>query len=331
MSSIDSITLTINNGNAMSALGESLAETSLQKPTTIALRGDLGAGKTTLVQGLAKGLGITDRVQSPTFALESRYGDTLVHIDLYRLKNEEATAFLRHSEDFPGIRALEWSERATVKADIIINIQEAQKGGRTVTIEYHDVAIPSDDMQEVWRQNVMLPPPICRHMDTVAAVARACGSRLLAQGKAVRVQALVAAARCHDLLRFVDFAPTSTVWHASADEEATWKKYRAEYSRPHEEAAAKFLCNAGFALIGDIVREHGGDRVIRTASTTIEQLLLAYSDKRVIGEKIVTLHERFLDLGKRYDGGTMSESRRACYEGMQALEKRLFPDGDPLQ
>src|SRR5688572_26135307 len=57
----------------------------------LALSGDLGAGKTTFVQGLAEGLGITDRVMSPTFLLMRehpvKFGGKLYHIDLYRLEN----------------------------------------------------------------------------------------------------------------------------------------------------------------------------------------------------------------------------------------------------
>src|SRR5215212_194921 len=57
----------------------------------IGLRGDLGAGKTQIVKGFAKGLGIEARVQSPTFALIHEYKGgrlPLYHIDLYRLENE---------------------------------------------------------------------------------------------------------------------------------------------------------------------------------------------------------------------------------------------------
>jgi len=63
----------------------------------IALRGDLGAGKTTLTQGIAAGLGITARVTSPTFTLVNEYargsrGLRLIHIDIYRLGDTPETA-----------------------------------------------------------------------------------------------------------------------------------------------------------------------------------------------------------------------------------------------
>jgi len=71
----------------------------LQAGQILLLYGELGAGKTTFVQGLAKALGITDRVTSPTFVIASEYTvpshssiHTLVHIDLYRLEEGAAVA-----------------------------------------------------------------------------------------------------------------------------------------------------------------------------------------------------------------------------------------------
>lgn len=98
----------------------------------IALSGDLGAGKTTLVQGLAAGLGIRARVTSPTFTLVNEYagshGRRLLHIDLYRLgeKPEDAMAesatfgladLLGSADDWEAghgrhIVAIEWAGRA---------------------------------------------------------------------------------------------------------------------------------------------------------------------------------------------------------------------------
>ena len=73
------------------AIGESWAATA-RTGLVIALSGDLGAGKTQLVKGLAKGLGIAARVTSPTFALVNTYSGgrlTLFHLDLYRLDTRE--------------------------------------------------------------------------------------------------------------------------------------------------------------------------------------------------------------------------------------------------
>ena len=69
-------------------LGHVLGE-HVEAGQVIALQGDLGAGKTTLTQGIAIGMGIDDRVTSPTFTLVNEYGDgsrlRLIHVDTYRL------------------------------------------------------------------------------------------------------------------------------------------------------------------------------------------------------------------------------------------------------
>lgn len=81
------------------------------------LTGDLGAGKTQLVKGLAQGLGITERVQSPTFALVNEYRSgrwPLFHLDLYRLETPEQIHSAGLEEYlFPsrGITVVEWFER----------------------------------------------------------------------------------------------------------------------------------------------------------------------------------------------------------------------------
>src|SRR6185312_5141925 len=84
-------TLISHNPAETESLGESWGREA--KPgLVIALSGDLGAGKTQLVKGLARGLGITARVHSPSFTLVNIYAGgrlTLFHLDLYRLETRE--------------------------------------------------------------------------------------------------------------------------------------------------------------------------------------------------------------------------------------------------
>jgi tRNA threonylcarbamoyladenosine biosynthesis protein TsaE len=88
----------------------------LPPDTVLALHGDLGAGKTTLVQGLALGLGVSEPVTSPTFTLFNVHAGAkarLVHLDAYRLSGDEQLDALM-LEDFlisPWILAVEWPER----------------------------------------------------------------------------------------------------------------------------------------------------------------------------------------------------------------------------
>lgn len=82
----------------------------------IALSGDLGAGKTQLVKGLARGLGITARVHSPTFTLVNEYRGgrwRLFHLDLYRLETpaQIVAAGLEEYLQPDGVAVIEWAER----------------------------------------------------------------------------------------------------------------------------------------------------------------------------------------------------------------------------
>lgn len=83
--------LTLDGENDTIALGARLGR-KLKPGALILLRGELGAGKTTLARGLVKGAGLKARVSSPTFALANRYRGaklSIHHLDLYRLKAGE--------------------------------------------------------------------------------------------------------------------------------------------------------------------------------------------------------------------------------------------------
>jgi tRNA threonylcarbamoyladenosine biosynthesis protein TsaE len=102
------------SAEATRALGERLAA-ALPADATLALHGDLGVGKTTLVQGLAHGLGIRGPVTSPTFNILHLYRGTrtLVHLDAYRLDGAPQVAELM-LDDFlvsPYCLAIEWPDR----------------------------------------------------------------------------------------------------------------------------------------------------------------------------------------------------------------------------
>ncbi|MBA3531006.1 MAG: tRNA (adenosine(37)-N6)-threonylcarbamoyltransferase complex ATPase subunit type 1 TsaE [Ardenticatenales bacterium] len=97
------------------ALGAQLG-TLLRPGDTILLHGDLGAGKTHFTQGIARGLGITEAVRSPTFTLVNEYHEgrlPLYHIDLYRLMGDGEIATVGVEEYFEtdGVTVVEWPER----------------------------------------------------------------------------------------------------------------------------------------------------------------------------------------------------------------------------
>lgn len=109
------------------------------------LMGDLGAGKTTLVRGVLRGLGYTGRVKSPTYPLLETYqvGQLAVaHFDLYRLESPEAFIEAGFDEYVagPGVCFVEWPDRASGRlpaADWSLALTEIATGGRQITLEAH--------------------------------------------------------------------------------------------------------------------------------------------------------------------------------------------------
>ena len=108
------IGLTTESAEQTRALAAELAA-ALPPDTTLALHGDMGVGKTTFVQGLAQGFGVSEHVTSPTFAIYSIYqgsARTLVHLDAYRLGKKSALDELLIEEflQTPWCLAVEWPD-----------------------------------------------------------------------------------------------------------------------------------------------------------------------------------------------------------------------------
>lgn len=131
-----------NSPEETEALGEALAG-QLGPGSVIAFTGDLGAGKTAFVRGLARGLGIRERVTSPTFTIVNEYEGgklPLFHFDMYRLGSADEL-FDIGWEDYlarGGVCAVEWSENisAALEDDCLrVDIRRgAEDNQRIVTI-----------------------------------------------------------------------------------------------------------------------------------------------------------------------------------------------------
>ena len=123
------MTYTTNSPEQTEALGAALAKV-LSAGTILAYRGDLGAGKTAFTRGLARGLGCTDLVTSPTYTIVNEYLGgrlPLFHFDMYRLASSDDLWDIGWEDylDRGGICAVEWSE----------NVEDAMEGAVCVTIE----------------------------------------------------------------------------------------------------------------------------------------------------------------------------------------------------
>lgn len=109
----------------------------------IALRGGLGAGKTTFVKGFALGLGVDEEVTSPTYTIVSEYEGRLRlhHVDAYRLSGPEDFASVGGEElvgDSGGICLIEWSERisgALPPSAVVAEIEVEEDGSRLLRLD----------------------------------------------------------------------------------------------------------------------------------------------------------------------------------------------------
>ena len=124
------------------ALGQKLGA-SLPAGSVVAFRGGLGMGKTAFTRGLARGLGCTGRVTSPTFTIVNEYRGNipLFHFDMYRLESSDALFDIGWEDylDRGGILAVEWSRRVEDALEdplrISIRRDPERDTGRFITIE----------------------------------------------------------------------------------------------------------------------------------------------------------------------------------------------------
>jgi tRNA threonylcarbamoyladenosine biosynthesis protein TsaE len=147
MANIETLELQLNNSDETLKLGEIIGK-SLIPGSIIALVGDLGAGKTVLVKGIAKGLGVQEEPNSPTYVIMNSYEGRipLYHFDLYRISSEDELFGIGYDEFFfgDGVTAVEWADRVqgifpedTIKIEITIPESESEDSEtkRNIAIE----------------------------------------------------------------------------------------------------------------------------------------------------------------------------------------------------
>ena len=130
-----------NSPEETEALGERLAKI-LAPGTILAYRGDLGAGKTAFTRGLARGLGCTEQVTSPTYTIVNEYLGgrlPLFHFDMYRLRSSDDLFDIGWDDylERNGICAVEWSENVAdaMEDPVTVTIEKIGENSRRITVE----------------------------------------------------------------------------------------------------------------------------------------------------------------------------------------------------
>lgn len=122
--------------------GEAVAR-SLPNGSVVALYGDLGAGKTAFVRGMARGMGITARVSSPTFTIVNEYagnGRELLHFDMYRLGGADELFDIGWDDYLArgAVCAVEWSENVEDIFDgseVVVHIRKLSDAQREIEVK----------------------------------------------------------------------------------------------------------------------------------------------------------------------------------------------------
>jgi len=141
MTNTETIKIQLKNTKETLKLGEIIGK-SLKPGNIIALVGDLGAGKTVLVKGIAKGLGVDEEPNSPTYVIMNSYEGRipLYHFDLYRVSSEDELLGIGYDEFFfgDGVAAVEWADRVqgifpehTIKIEITIPKSDSEDSETT--------------------------------------------------------------------------------------------------------------------------------------------------------------------------------------------------------
>jgi tRNA threonylcarbamoyladenosine biosynthesis protein TsaE len=136
------VVLSSASPEATRAIGERIGA-ALAPGTVVLLRGPLGAGKTVLAKGIARGLGVEDEIISPTYTIVADYPGRipLAHVDLYRVEGATQIAGLGLDDLLagPGVTVVEWGEKLEPtllgREAVRVTISLEADGGRRIVVE----------------------------------------------------------------------------------------------------------------------------------------------------------------------------------------------------
>jgi len=139
------------NEKATKSLGLKIAQSlpSVISDMTVVLKGEMGAGKSTVVRSVLRGMGYKNIVPSPTYTLVEPYevqSGKIYHIDLYRISNPDELEFLGWSDLNDGLKFIEWPERVPLlfeQADLILSLEYISSGR---TLEFNSRTKKGDDI-----------------------------------------------------------------------------------------------------------------------------------------------------------------------------------------
>ncbi|MFH1012198.1 MAG: tRNA (adenosine(37)-N6)-threonylcarbamoyltransferase complex ATPase subunit type 1 TsaE [Candidatus Peregrinibacteria bacterium] len=314
----------------------------LKEGDIVFLFGELGAGKTHFVKGIAEGLGVTDLIKSPTYAYVNTYdlkkGRSLHHYDLYRLEPGDDVTSLGYEEtlaDPKAINVVEWADRLGdrlpsryIRVDILM-----EEDTRSIAIDFVYPTRLRDDMTQSYYEEWQTPLHVRAHSEKVTDVARQIAEVYIQKNQIVDINLIHTACMLHDLCRLCDFREIKKDRFQEGVTDAKWQKWaelRKKYKGVHHaDIASDFLKSCGFEETAEVIRLHKSVNIVREFKSynSLEKWIVYYADKRVKHAEIVNLAERFRD-GQARHGILNTPEQQAEFKEVEKrtydLEKMLF-------
>lgn len=329
-------------------LGERLAK-KLKASDTVLLYGDLGAGKTHFTKGLAQGLGIEEKIKSPTYTYVNKYQEVgsrkqeidLYHYDLYRLNEGDdltSIGFWESIEDENAINIVEWADRISGQAlhqienQVVVCISEI-KEGREIEIKFSRPTILTESEIENYYTEWATPMHVRDHCKTVTNVAMQIAQSYTAVGEVVNFELLYTACMLHDMNRICDFKELNRdkFFEEITDEKwQRWLDLRNQFKGAHHsEIAHDIFMERGYIETAKVIQAHRSDYLITKPELfdCLEKKIIYYADKRAKHDTIVDVKERYRDGKERYQKFSNPEKEKLFEQVEQAtykLEEELF-------
>ncbi len=339
-------------------LGFKLAE-KLRPGDRVLLYGDLGSGKTHFIKGLAKGLGIEEKIKSPTYAYVNSYGirnqesgirknqaefripnpeSRLYHYDLYRFDEGADFASIGFEEtlnDPEAINVVEWADRlGEFVLDHFISVYlDGEDDRRNIEIHFQSSEIVPESLVEALYNEWATPLHVREHCAQVTDVAMQVAQAYITKGIIVNADLLYAAGMLHDLCRLCDFKELKRDWFREEVSDQKWQLWQIQHKehkgQHHADIVSEYLKEKGFLETAEVIRMHKSTNIVKEPEgyDSLEKKILYYADKRVKHTEVVSLSERFRDGKERY-GKYNAPKEQELFDQVELktieLERELF-------
>lgn len=317
-------------------LGMQLAS-RLKAGSTVLLFGDLGSGKTHFAKGIAKGLGVSQIVKSPTFAYVNKYelsaGPLFYHYDLYRLETGQDLESIGLSEtmhDGHSINVVEWADRMggyAPKDHVRVDFR-ALADHHEIAIKFEDPEIIPDELVDKFWHDWATPMHVRAHSKKVTDVCLQIGRALTAQNILINLDLLNSAGLLHDMARVCDFTELRRDRFQEEITDEKWEKWEDLRKRfkgmHHADIASKVLADEGYLKTAELIRLHNSLSILEEPEkfANLENAILFYADKRVKHDTVVDLAERFRD-GRERHGKYDDPKTRQKFDDVERLTYKL--------